>query len=727
VAPEIPTDVDRRGYLAALAGTGAASLAGCSLLERGEDDATTAVEGERARELAERFAPTLYFDAGEKWFPTDPRRYETDREGSPVVDGFDALDGYSERYSEPESPPDPTLFYHVVEYDDSPLSVVQFWQYSAFDQFTTNFHWHDWEVLHVFVDTDSGAPQLHVASSHARAVPNNEFLDPDPDRTPALLVELGSHSNALSVNEQRQRFRRLPLDGLLADITNGSIDGIEALAELPIAYGLPRDEGGRLPFAFPELDGAPIHEDDRLPSVDRGDLLDESFVVRSFRALASPPSALPERETGLRFEHGGREAPEADVEYDLVSTDELEHLTGFTGPQLRFEFTIPGFVEDAVAGHLTTTSVPWESPRYDNPAADISDPNHRAELAGRYDAIGEPAPASTIVASVTEATASDDAPTDEGVTTERSGVESVALLESDPEGVPTFGGGIAVLQGVPDGEHRLTINGAGLAPHSEAVSVPADEAVTPAGVEGEIPLVANEEAVKLEIDPRDADSELSALAIEDDFAGRLYDVPLSEPDAVYVHGGGAYTAEVRDVDDEVGATRVNPGDEGAIRLDDPRTGKASLATFLADIAEETAASIGAEVTDGDTDDTDGDTDDTDDDTDDTDDGSSDGPRGSGRDSGGTDGLEGSENAVRGLRRALIAIAEAARRAAERAESGDREGADTALESVSTRLERAAERLAEARGALPPERARATERRLEGGRRRSEQAADAGKL
>ena len=713
----IPTGIDRRGYLAALAGTGAASLSGCSLLEGDEDDATTAVDGERARELAERFAPTLYFDAGEKWFPTDPRRYETDREGSPVVDGFDALNGYSERYSDPESPPEPTLFYHVVEYDDSPLSVVQFWQYSAFDQFTTNFHWHDWEVLHVFVDTETDAPQLYVASSHARTVPNNEFLDPDPDRTPALLVELGSHSNALSVNEQRERFRRLPLDGLVADITNGSIDGVEALAELPIAYGLPRDEGGRLPFAFPELDGAAIHEDDRLPSVERTDLLDESFVVRSFEALASPPSALPERETGLRFDHADRDAPEADVEYDLVSAGELEHLTGFTGPQLSFEFSIPGFVEDAVSSHLTTTGVPWESSRYDNPAADISDPNHRGELARRYDAIGEPAPISTVVASVTEATASDDAPADEGLTTERPSVESVALLESDPEGVPTFGGGVAVLRGVPEGEHRLTINGAGLAPHSEAVSARANEEVTTAGVDGEIPLVANEAAVKLEVDPSDADSELDALAIEDDFAGRLYDAPLSEPDAVYVHGGGAYTAEVRDVDDEIGAVRVNPGEEGSIRLDDPRTGKASLATFLADIAEETAASIGA-ATDGDDD---GDTDDTDDDA------SADPARGNGRDSDDTDGLEGSENAVRGLRRALTAVAEAARRAAERAESGDRGGADTALESVSDRLERAAERLAEARGSLPPERARATERRLEGGRRRSEQAMDAGKL
>ena len=703
MSAEFPADIDRRGYLAALAGTGAASLAGCSLLEGDEDSPTTSVDEGRARELAERFAPTLYFDAEEKWFPTDPRRYESERDGSPAVAGFDALDGYSERYSDPSSPPDPTLFYHVVEYDGSPLSVVQFWQYSAFDQFTTNFHWHDWEVLHVFVDTETDEPQLYVASSHSRTVPNNEFLDPDPGRSPALLVELGSHSNALSINEQRDRFQRLPLNELVADITNGSIDGIEAIAELPIAYGLPRDEGGRLPFALPELDGAPIHENDRLPSVDRTDLLNESLVIRSFEALASPPSELPERTTGLRFDHADRNPPETDVGYDLVPAGELEHLTGFTGPQLSFEFSIPGFVEDAISGHLSTTGVPWKSPRYDNPAADISDPNHRAELARRYDAIGEPAPVSTIVASITEATANDDTPDDEGLTTERSSVESVALLESDPVGVPTFGG-IAVLQGVQDGNHRLTVNGAGVAPHSEAVSVRADGNVTTAGVDSEIPLVANGQAVKLEVDPRGADSELSDLAIEDDFAGLLYDAPLSEPDAVYVHRGGAYTVEVRDTDDEIGAIRVTPGNEGTVRLDEPRTGKASLATFLADIAEGTAASIGSGTTDDDSDaktGTDGDEN--------------------------TDDPDGSENAVRGLRRALAAVAEAARRAAERAEAGDREGADTALESVSARFERVGERLAEARGSLPAARERAIERRLERGRQRSDQATEAEKL
>jgi hypothetical protein len=704
---EFPTAIDRRTYLGSLAAIGAASTAGCSFLDADEDSPTTTLEGDEARELAERFAPSIYFDTHEQWFPTDPRPYETDDDGATVVDGFDAFDGYSDRYDDPDTPPNPTVFYHAVEYEASPLAVVQFWQYSAFDQFTTNFHWHDWEVLHVFVDTETEDPQLYVASSHSRKVPNNEFLDPDPDRIPALLVELGSHSNTLSVNDQREQFQRLPLDDVLPDITNGVFDGIDSLAELPIAYGLPRDEGGRFPFVLPELDGAPVYEHDRLPSVDRTDLVDESLVVRSFEALSSPPTDLPERESGIVFDHTARSSPGMDVGYDLVPSEELEHIEDFTGPQLSFEFAVPGFVEDAVSGHITTTSVPWRTPRYENPAADISDPNHRAELAQRYEAIGEPGAVGTVVASITEAVTTDEAPEDEGLTTGESTVESVALLESDPEAVPTFGGGVTVLQNVPEDDHQLTVNGPGVAPHSESVSVEGNDELTPAGVDGEIPLVANESATRLEVDPADADSELTGLAVEDDFAGRLYDAPLSEPDAVYVHRGGAYTTEVRDTDGEIGAVRVNPDSTEPVRIDQPKTGKASLATYLATVTEETAATVGESSNDG------------------TEEEGADDDRPTGDDSSGGDG--GSENAVEGLQRALTAVAESARRAAERAEAGDRGNADAALDAVSTRLERVSERLSEARGTLPDEIGRASDRRLEQARRRTEQAKAAEKL
>ena len=721
--------------LGAIAGVGASALAGCGAFEREADEATTDVPEQEATALAEQFAPTLYFDVAEQWFPTDPRQYEVERAGEPVVDGFAAFDGYTEAF-DGETPPEPTVFHNVVAYEDSSLAVVQYWFYSAFDQFTTNFHWHDWEVLHVYVDRETEKPQLYVASSHSRTVPNNEFLDPQSERQPRILSELGSHSSALSVNDVADRFQRLPLDDLLADITNSAIEGVEDVAELPLAYGLPRDEGGRLPFVVPELDGAPIYEHDRLPSVERSDLLPEQLTIRSYDTLTSPPRDLPARSTGLVLANSEAVDADVDVTYDLVPTADVEHIEAFTGPQLSFEFAVPGPVEDAVASHLTAPGAPWTQPRYENPAADISDPVHRRELADRYDAIGAPAPANTVLARVVEAIPSSEAPEDEGLTTQKARVEGVALVESDPEAVPTFGG-VVVAQDVPDGDHRLTVNAAGLAPHSETVPVGAaaestarddtatasvdatDSAtdagdgpppgVTTAGVGGSVSMVARKDATKLAVDPAQSPDDLTDLAVEDDFAGRLYDAPLSGPDAVYVHRGGAYTAEVRDADDAIGADRVNPKTTDRVALERPETGKASLARYLAEVAEETRAEVAAELEDGD----------------DSTGGGGDGSGGNGN--GGTDGGGGPGNSLRGLVQVLEAIAEAAERAAERADAGDRGQADASIDAIANRLERANERLEAARSDLPPGLANAAENRFEQIDRRSKQAKNSEKL
>ncbi|WP_267639989.1 hypothetical protein [Haloarchaeobius amylolyticus] len=692
------TGVSRRRLLQAVAGGGTAALAGCSLLERESDATATTIEDDRATALAERFAPRLSFDRYERWFPTDPRQYEHEEDGETVVDGFDAFDGYTKQFEAGGEPPAPTVFYHAVEYEESPLAVVQFWFYSVFDQFTTNFHWHDWELLQVFVDTETDEPQLYVASAHSRKVPNNEHLD--PQQRPRILAELGSHSSTVSLNERPESFQRLPVGDVAADITNRGLEALESLSQLPIAYGLPRDEGGRLPYVVPELDGAPIYEHDRLPSVDRESLVDDAVTIRSYDALSSPPGSIPAREPGLTMEHAGREDTGADATYDLVPTTEAEHISAFTGPQLSFEFAIPGFVEDAVAGHITTAGVPWDQTRYANPAADISEPAHRATLADRYDAIGAPSAVNSVIATVSRTISSDEAPDGQGVTTAESPVETMALLESEPEAVPTFRG-VAMVQDVPAGEHRLTVNGAGFEPHSEPVGVEDGGSTAVAGVEGEIPLVASEDAVKLRVDADGTDADLTDVSVADDFGGRLYEASMDGPDAVYVHRGGAYTTEVRDSDDAIGAFRVRPGtgagdgdsddsdgDDSEVTIERPDTGKASLSRFLADISAETATDV---------------------------------DRATGADD------DGRPSSVNGLVQALEAISEAADRAAKRAAETDSKGADRALEAVTESLERASQRLAEAREDVPAPTAKASEKRLAQADRRAEQALASEKL
>jgi hypothetical protein len=543
-------------------------------------------DDDEARRLAARFAPDLHFGAREKWFPTDPRRYEHEQGGERIVNGFDALDGYTEDIGESgDDPPAPTVFYRVVEYPDDPLVAAQYWIYSAFDQFTTNFHWHDWELLQTFVDTEADRAVLHAASAHSRSVPNNEYLDPNAERA-AVLSEVGSHSSALGLNATRDQFERLPIDGTGPDVTNEPISAAGVVESLPAAYGLPRDEGFRLPYIVPELDGAPLPDHPRLPNVDIEDLIAEDVTVRSRRALAEPPRDLPAREAGETWVHENSDTT-GDRTYDLVPMAEVEGIADLTGPQLSFEFPVPGFAEDAIASHLSPTDLPWTQPRYVRPEADVTDPIHRSALAERYASVSPGGPLSRIVGAVREATRSPDAPDGEGVTTVAPTVEATALVESDPTPVPTSNG--RVVANVPPGDHRLTVDAPGAAPYAERVAASEGE-TTRAGVDGSLAVVPRASAVKVRVDTA-ADASVERVRLEDDFGGRLYDaVPDADGrDAVYAHEAGAYTVEVRDADGVAGAYRANPEPGEAVTLRNLQTGKAPLAAFVRDLLSETLA------------------------------------------------------------------------------------------------------------------------------------------
>ena len=612
------TDLSRRRLLALAAGGVGAVAGGSYLLDGGPEPDTDPVTDEtESRRLAEAYAPTLYFGERERWFPTDPRPYESEQDGDTVVTGFDALDGYTADSREAGEPPNPMTFYQVLQYPDSPLCCVQYWFYSAFDQFTTNFHWHDWEVLHVFVDrsvegetadstaetetatpdsgtgtgmeTGMGKSVLFVASAHSRKVPNNEYLDPPQNRA-GIISEVGSHSSTLGVNAEPATFQRTGLGDLGADISNNPVEIISGQSSLPLAYGLPRDEELTLPFAVPELDGSPLPDHEKLPNLRPEDLLPEEITVEDFDALSNPPKEIPQREGGYAFVPDARADVEGDVRYELTHIDEVRHIDGFTGPTLSFSFRVPQFAEDAFSKHLSTPGVPWVQERFTRPTADISDPQHRAALANRYEAVGEGSELSRILGVVREATSADEAPGSNGVALLVPSLETVALLESEPEAAPTFSGIIAI-EDPPEGEHRFTVNGAGMAPYSQALTVDGS-GDTRVGVDGRVPMAANEDAVKVEGETDDG-AALDAFSLEDDFSGPLYDA--RPPGAtgtfgVYAHRDGAYTAEIRDENGQRGALRVNPNpDDETLGLDAIETGKAALTDYLVRFLVETHA------------------------------------------------------------------------------------------------------------------------------------------
>ena len=530
------------------------------------------------RALAEQFAPDIYFDADERWFPTDPRPYTSEQGGETVVDGFDALNEYVSAFDASDAPPNPTVFYHVVCPTDE-LAVVQYWFYSVFDQFTTNFHWHDWEVLSVWLDvaSEEPTPVLYVGSAHARSMPNNEYLHP-PSSTVSVIAELGSHSSAIGVNRTRDRFERTAANGEPADVTNAPVASVAGGDRLPLAYGLPRDEGFAIPYVVPQLDGAPLYDDSRL-SITASDLLPESLAVDSLTGLNRPLSSFPTRRPGLQFGFEG-----GDVGYDLQPIGTVTHIQGFTGPQLSFPFAVPGFVEDRIAHHISSADFPWsgtpDQRRFDEPIYDVNDAGHRAALASA--GVDVPETGGTVVAGVVSmgATAAETA----GVALSTLGTEVVSLFESDPTAVPSSNGRILLVD-VPAGEHRLVVNGAGYAPYARRLTVGAGEQRL-----GRVALVGNDEAFKLGIDAA-ARGGAANVRVDDDVGGRLYDAPPVEErgqSAVYLHRAGAYVVEVTDVSGTVSVERVRP--RGA---DEPRqvgaggTGKESIVDTVFQILVET--------------------------------------------------------------------------------------------------------------------------------------------
>jgi len=606
-----PPDRNRRrlliyGGIAALAGSGVAGAWYTSQPDEepdtqptvtttptGTPTETTTEQPASVPAIVERYAPDLYFGAFEKWFPTDPRPYVVTRDGERVVDGFTALEAYTAEYQKTGSPPTPMVFYNVVEAAPG-VDAIQYWMYSVFDQFTVNFHWHDWELLQVFVDRDNGAPLLLSASAHARKVPNNEFLDPDltGGRRPGLLSEVGSHSSASELNARTPTFERLPSSDWTADVTNDPIDVVATLTT-PFAYGLPRGEGARLPFVMPELDGHPLADHPEL-DIDASAFVDQRATVTNWQGLPSPPTDIPLREPGLVLTHPDS-ATTGDATYELAPMAAVQDaVDGFVGPQLGFEFVIPGFVENLAASHLTSVGIPWTQPRYADPLEDVTDPRHRQAI----DNTAASGLTDRVVGRIRHVQAGIEGTLDavgDGAKDALDGLAAVSLFpptvelavrlaSPEPTATVTRDGVFSYLH-VEPGDHLLVANGPGYAPVAERFIH--DGGTYRAGDEGNFSVVVNEDAAWIRADGRSTNG-ISRVRITEEYAGVIYDGAPPETDrfAIAVHAAGTYTVDVRDGDGISGTVRVAPPDleGGELVIEGFETGKYRvIETLVADI------------------------------------------------------------------------------------------------------------------------------------------------
>lgn len=605
VSPEEPDQPDKRrrwilrslGLLGLIGAGGAAGYRIFANSPEPSDDLVNGMSQDELRDIAARYAPDFHFDRREKWFPTDALRYSTERDGETIVDGFHALTEYTRDFHERGQPPAPTVYWHAHDATET-VFVIQYWMYSVFDQFTVNFHWHDWELVQVFIEAETLEPVLISASAHSRASPNNEFIEPNLSRGrhPVILAELGSHSSATDMNDQVSSFERFPDGSIHSDITNDWLDVTDRI-QTPFSYGLPRDEGARLPVVLPELEDVPLYDHPRLSDdVGPEDFLDEDVTVRGWRDLARPPTDLPEREAGLVMTHADS-ATAADVTYDLQPTTDVEAITDFTGPQLSFEFPIPSFVEERYADHITSVGIPWEQPRYENPLCDVSDYRHRLAIQGTETAelLDRVVGRFTILVSGTDGVV--DAMT-EGELEDHGGLVPVSrapvpvelavrLASPEPVMVPTNDGVFGFL-GVEAGEHLLGATGPGLAP--VAVRFTHDGGTVQLGADGRLTVVANADRTWIRGDGRETTG-ISHVRVLEDFVGPVYAGQPVEDDrfAVAVHRDGRYIVEVRDRDGVRGAVRVVPGERDEVILDEFETGKVSLVRVLADYLASTVA------------------------------------------------------------------------------------------------------------------------------------------
>ncbi len=551
---------------------------------------------ETVPELVTRYAPDLYFGALEKWYPTDPRAYVAETAAGSVVDGFTALNDYSAAFEDPTNPPDPTVFYRVVEAAEG-VDAIQYWFYSVFDQFTVNFHWHDWELLQVFVDRETETVLLVSASAHSKASPNNEFLEPDlsDGRRLGILSEVGSHSSASELNEVIPTFERFSTTTWRSDVTNDLLDVTQSITT-PFAYGLPRDEGARLPFVMPELDGYRLDEHPAL-SVDETAFIDERVTIGSWRGLPQPPAEIPLREPGVVI--APADSPTAaDARYRLAPMSAVrDAVDDFVGPQLSFEFAIPGFVETLFASHITSVTLPWEQPRYTDPLDDVTDPTHRH----RIDGSRPPSLLNRVVGRVQYLSEGADGALDgalDGVsdaTRDALGglitvsryplpVEvAVRLASESPTATVTRDGVFGYLH-VEAGGHLLTVNGPGYAPLAHRFVH--EGGLFRAGGDGELTLVATEDAGWIRGDGRET-SGVARVRVIEDYAGVVYDgLPVEENRfAVAVHRAGQYTVEITDEAGQGGSYRVGPDSfdvDGEAVIEELTTGKQSLIRTLLD-------------------------------------------------------------------------------------------------------------------------------------------------
>lgn len=156
------------------------------------------------------YAPNLWFDSKENYYPTSPFFYTDDIS---QTSGEKSKNSYL-NLSFAEKMDKSTIYYHTV--DTGSEIVYEYWFYYAYNDFE-NQHYHDWESVFVFVDKATGKVNKVAASAHEWWIPNNVLDNPGKNHM-GILVEDGSHASAIDKDD----------DGIadFSDVSNAFVYGV---------------------------------------------------------------------------------------------------------------------------------------------------------------------------------------------------------------------------------------------------------------------------------------------------------------------------------------------------------------------------------------------------------------------------------------------------------------------------------------------------------------------
>ena len=119
------------------------------------------IENPELIKLAEKYAPTYLFSTEEKYFPTDP-----------YADDYDVTNN-ADKWLFEEFPKDQVVYYAITDYSSEKstehpegFKVLQYWNYYVYNNWGSDDHMYDWEVIHKWIDNKNNEVYKTSASMH---------------------------------------------------------------------------------------------------------------------------------------------------------------------------------------------------------------------------------------------------------------------------------------------------------------------------------------------------------------------------------------------------------------------------------------------------------------------------------------------------------------------------------------------------------------------------------